>query len=109
MITDIKYDADVLIVGGGPSGSICAYYLAKEGKKVILIDSESFPRDKICGDFVSPVGLNELKAIGICDFDDFEKTNMITGATVYIDGVPMITKNLPKIEGLPNYGRVIPR
>lgn len=106
---DIKYDADVLIVGGGPSGSICAYYLAKAGKKVILIDSKKFPRDKICGDFVSPIGLIELKKIGIWELPDFEKTNVITGATVHMDGLPVITKKLPDIEGLPNYGRVIPR
>jgi menaquinone-9 beta-reductase len=108
-MADIKYNADVLIVGGGPSGAICAYYLAKSGKKVILIDSENFPRDKICGDFVSPIGLNELMKIGVWDLDDFEKTNTIRGATVYLDGVPLITKTLPSIQGLPNYGRVIPR
>lgn len=106
---ETKYDADVLIVGGGPSGSLCAYYLAKAGKEVILIDSENFPRNKICGDFVSPVGLNELMEIGIWDLSDFKKTNVITGATVYLDGVPLITKSLPDMEGLPNYGRVIPR
>lgn len=108
-MTDRKYDTDALIIGGGPSGSLCAYYLAKAGKKVILIDSENFPRDKICGDFVSPVGLNELMEIGIWELDDFKKTNVITGATVYLDGVPLISKNLPDMEGLPNYGRVIPR
>ena len=104
-----QYDADVLIAGGGPSGSMCAYYLAKAGKKVILIDSENFPRDKICGDFVSPIGLKELMNIGISNFDDFKTTNVITGATLYLDGEPLITKDLPNIEGLPNYGRVIPR
>lgn len=108
-MADIHYDADVLIVGAGPSGSLCAYYLAKAGKKVILIDSENFPRDKICGDFVSPVGLKELKKLGIWELDGFEKTNSITSATVYVDGFPLITKNLPDIEGLCNYGRVIPR
>ena len=109
MFSDIGYDADVLIAGGGPSGSMCAYYLAQAGKKVILIDSESFPRDKICGDFVSPVGLKELINIGISESDDFKKTNVITGATVYLDGKPLITKSLPNIKGLLNYGRVIPR
>lgn len=106
---DTKYDADVLIVGGGPSGSMCAYYLAKAGKKVILIDSKNFPRDKICGDFVSPIGLNELKKIGIWEFDGFENTNLIFGATVFINGEPLIKNKLPYINGLPNYGRVIPR
>jgi geranylgeranyl reductase family protein len=108
-MVDIKYDADVLIVGGGPSGSVCAYYLAKAGKKVILIDSANFPRDKICGDFVSPIGLNELKKIGIWELDGFENTNLIFGATVYINGEPLITNRLPYIKGLPNHGRVIPR
>lgn len=106
---NIKYDADILIVGGGPSGSICAYYLAKAGVKVILIDSENFPRQKICGDFVSPIGLNELKKIGIWELDDFEKTNVITQAAIYVDGDHLVTSKLPCIEGLPNYGRVIPR
>jgi menaquinone-9 beta-reductase len=103
------YDADVLIVGGGPSGSICANYLAKAGNKVILIDSENFPRDKICGDFVSPISLNELKEIGIWELDDFERTYVITGATVHLNGLSLISKNLPEMEGLPDYGRVIPR
>lgn len=108
-MVDIKYDADVIIVGGGPSGSVCAYYLAKAGVKVMLIDSKNFPRDKICGDFVSPIGLNELKKIGIWELDGFENTNLIFGATVFINGEPLITNKLPFIKGLPNYGRVIPR
>jgi len=106
---DNKYDADVLIVGGGPSGSICAYYLAKAGKKVILIDSDDFPREKICGDFVSPIGLNELKKIGIWDLNGFDKTNLIFGASVFLNGQYLITNKLPYIKGLPNHGRVIPR
>ena len=109
MINDIQYDADVLIAGGGPSGALCAYYLAKAGKKVIIIDAENFPRDKVCGDFVSPVGLTELMHIGISGFDEFEKTNKIACATVHLDGQAMINKNLPQMEGLPDYGRVIPR
>ena len=43
---------DAVIVGAGPSGSTCAYYLAKNGAKVALIDKETFPRDKYCGDAV---------------------------------------------------------
>lgn len=109
ILSDIQYNADVLIAGGGPSGSMCAYYLAKAGKKVILIDSENFPRDKICGDFVSPVSLKELMNIGISELDDFKKTNVIKSAILYLDGKPLITKKLPTIKGLPNHGRVIPR
>ena len=47
------FDADVVIVGAGPAGATAAYYLAKAGHSVILIDRQSFPRDKVCGDFVA--------------------------------------------------------
>jgi len=44
---------DVIIVGGGPSGSAAAISLAKAGAEVALVDKSSFPRDKICGDAIS--------------------------------------------------------
>jgi menaquinone-9 beta-reductase len=103
------YDADVLIAGAGPSGSICAYYLAQAGKKVILIDSEEFPREKICGGFVSPVGINELINIGIGDQPGFQTSNVITCAAVHIDGQKLITDNIPDLDGMVNYGRVFQR
>ena len=43
---------DAVIVGAGPSGATCAYYLAKNGASVALLDKETFPRDKYCGDAV---------------------------------------------------------
>lgn len=43
---------DAVIVGAGPSGSTCAYFLTSAGAKVALLDKETFPRDKYCGDAV---------------------------------------------------------
>lgn len=43
---------DSVIVGAGPSGATCAYYLARNGASVALLDKETFPRDKYCGDAV---------------------------------------------------------
>ena len=40
---------DVIVCGGGPAGSTTAFYAAKAGMKVLLIDKSKFPRDKACG------------------------------------------------------------
>ena len=45
-----SFKFDVVIVGAGPAGCAAAYMLAGNGLKIALIDKESFPRDKICGD-----------------------------------------------------------
>lgn len=47
-------EADVLIVGGGPAGASCARELVKAGKRVIVLDKASFPRDKLCAGWVPP-------------------------------------------------------
>lgn len=46
-------ERDVIVVGAGPAGSICASYLAKAGTDVLLIDKDIFPRDKACGDMIT--------------------------------------------------------
>jgi menaquinone-9 beta-reductase len=51
---------DVLVVGGGPAGSIAALVLARGGARVALVDKAKFPRDKACGDIVGPRALRLL-------------------------------------------------
>src|ERR1043166_4436393 len=45
---------DVAIVGGGPAGSTCAAFCAQAGLKVIVLEREKFPREKVCGDCLNP-------------------------------------------------------
>lgn len=104
-----QFNADIIIVGAGPAGSTAAYYLAKNGAKVILFDRETFPRDKVCGDFVSPISIKELQNMGITDSVEFQQTNHITKAAVFLDGEQIIVGEMPKISGLTYGGRVIPR
>ncbi|MGD1094995.1 MAG: FAD-dependent oxidoreductase [Bryobacteraceae bacterium] len=52
---------DVLIVGGGPAGSSCAWALRHSGLKVAILDKQIFPRDKVCGGWITPPVLTELE------------------------------------------------
>ena len=49
----------------GPSGAVAAWYLAKGGARVALLDKEHFPRDKICGDAVCTPAINILEEMGV--------------------------------------------
>lgn len=51
---------DVLIVGGGPAGSSCAWKLARGGLDTIVLDKSHFPRHKVCGGWITPAVLHEL-------------------------------------------------
>ncbi len=104
-----EYDCDVIVVGAGPAGSAAAHYLANAGYDVILVDRCKFPRDKICGDFVSPVAQNELAKLGITSTPEFKSANRIIKASVYLDGNKLVSRVVPKVQGLPRYGRVMPR
>jgi menaquinone-9 beta-reductase len=107
--SDLNFDSDVLIVGAGPAGSSAAYYLSKSGIKVLLLDRQTFPRDKVCGDFVSPVAIRELQALGVTELPEFKKTNVVTKATIHLDGKELITNAMPYFAGLEPNSRVIPR
>lgn len=102
-------DCDVVIAGGGPAGASAAARLADKGYDVILVDRQSFPRDKVCGDFVGPAGIAELMELGLTNLEQYRASNVIHGAALFLDGVPLIEQALPQIAGLPAHGRVIPR
>ncbi len=55
---------EVVVVGGGPAGSALATFLAERGRRVLLLDSARFPRDKICGEGISPAAWPLLDAMG---------------------------------------------
>src|SRR5437764_12116055 len=60
-----QINADVAIVGAGPGGSTLAALLARRGHSVVLIDRDEFPRDKLCGEFLSYDALPIIDALGV--------------------------------------------
>jgi geranylgeranyl reductase family protein len=61
-------DTDVLVVGAGPAGSAAAAWAAREGRDVLLADAATFPRDKPCGDGLTPRAVHELRHLGLGDW-----------------------------------------
>ncbi|MDY6999008.1 MAG: geranylgeranyl reductase family protein [Actinomycetota bacterium] len=57
--------ADVVVVGAGPAGSSAAAWAARAGRDVLVIDSATFPRDKACGDGLTPRAVAELHRLGL--------------------------------------------
>jgi menaquinone-9 beta-reductase len=52
---------DVLVVGGGPAGSTCAWTLAQAGADVLVVDQATFPRDKVCAGWITPPVIDTLR------------------------------------------------
>jgi geranylgeranyl reductase family protein len=69
---------DVIIVGAGPAGSTAAMFLAKAGKKVLLLDKANFPREKVCGDAQGRRAGAIIRELGL--YSDYEK---IEGKGIY--------------------------
>ena len=105
----MRHDADAVIVGGGPAGAAAAARLAAGGFTTILVDRSTFPRDKVCGDFVGPVALTELADLGVAGTEAFRATSKILEGALHVDGDQLTARPLPQVDGLPSYGRVIPR
>jgi menaquinone-9 beta-reductase len=56
---------DVLVVGGGPAGSAAGFWLAKAGHDVCVLERKAFPRDKTCGDGLTPRAVHQLREMGL--------------------------------------------
>ncbi len=64
MLASIPAQTDVLVVGAGPAGSSAAAWAARHGLTVLLADAATFPRDKTCGDGLTPRAIRELELLG---------------------------------------------
>lgn len=73
---------DALIVGGGPAGSACAWALRRAGIDTILIDKQNFPRNKVCGGWITPAVIEELQI----DAAEYARTRVLQPLTGFRTG-----------------------
>ncbi len=97
-------DADVIVVGAGPSGSTTSYYLAQAGLKVLLLEKTQFPREKVCGDGLTPRSVKQLLDMGI---EPTEENGWIKNKGLrIIAGKHRLELQWPELESFPNYGLI---
>ena len=106
MTSSDKYE--VIIVGAGPAGSAAAYYLARNGTDVLLIDKSDFPRDKTCGDGLTPRAVGVLGDMGILKRIE-QLAHRVNGLEFISHNGKRITVSTETKSLYPNYLLVIPR
>jgi geranylgeranyl reductase family protein len=95
-------DADVIIVGAGPGGSATAFHLARHGLDVLLLEKTEFPREKVCGDGLTPRAVKQLVKLGI---DTSEKAGWLRNKGLrVIGGGVRLELDWPDLATFPNYG-----
>ena len=100
-------DADVIVVGAGPGGSATAHRLAQTGLDVLLLEKTGFPREKVCGDGLTPRAVKSLVDLGI---DTSEENGFIRNRGLRIIGGGMrLELPWPDLASFPDYGLVRPR
>ena len=96
--------ADVIVVGAGPAGSTTAYHLAKAGLDVLLLEKTEFPREKVCGDGLTPRAVKQLVAMGI---DISEEAGWLRNKGLrIIGGGVRLQLDWPDLASFPDYGLV---
>jgi menaquinone-9 beta-reductase len=98
---------DVLVVGGGPSGSACAYWLADAGHDVVMVERKRFPREKTCGDGLTPRSVRQLEDMGLGE-ELGGSGHRYTGLRSHGFG-RTLELTWPSHPTLPDYGYVITR
>ncbi|MFD9690263.1 geranylgeranyl reductase family protein [Kitasatospora sp. NPDC059146] len=96
--------ADVIVVGAGPAGSTAAYHLARTGLDVLLLEKSAFPREKVCGDGLTPRAVKQLVDMGV---DVSEEAGWLHNKGLrLISGHRSLEFDWPELSAFPGHGLV---
>ena len=99
-----EYDA--IVVGGGPGGAAAAYHFVQGGARVLLVERSAYPREKVCGDGLTPRAVAALDAMGLRD--TYREWSRSAGLKIHGGGV-VIELPWPELTDFPSYGLARPR
>jgi geranylgeranyl reductase family protein len=97
---------DVLVVGGGPAGAATAYWLAEAGHDVAVVERKTFPREKTCGDGLTPRAVKALHDMGLAD--KLEEFHRFDGLRARAHGITLELE-WPDHPVYPKFGYVVRR
>ena len=97
---------DVVVVGAGPAGSSCGFWLADAGWDVVVVEKKVFPREKTCGDGLTPRAVRQLADMGL--EDALAGSHRYTGLRAFGFGHSM-EMQWPEHPNFPDYGYTITR
>ena len=92
---------DLIIVGAGPAGSACAITAARAGAKVLLLEKDHFPRQKVCGEFVSPESLGLLH--GFLKDGRFQSCPQVISSRIFLDNKTIALPVSPAAQSIPRF------
>jgi geranylgeranyl reductase family protein len=97
---------DLVVAGGGPAGSAAAWRAASAGAKVLVVDKAKFPRDKPCGDGLTPRAVASISALGL--ENELKKFNRVEKLRVH-GADRTLTFDWPASDSFPDHGYVVAR
>jgi len=104
--------ADVVIVGAGPAGTATAILLAEQGHEVLLLDRARFPREKICGEYLSPEGSRILDRLGVLKAVEASGARPLRGMRIIAPDGTILVGDYPRSgphRGYRDHALAVPR